>query len=157
MEHLDKTLLVENSMPAAFRILTIALLLMASACAMRVTGIVTDATTRTPIGAAVLQAQDGRNRIFVTDPSGNYSVKTDNDTGAMIVSAPGYRTKVVTIGDGSPFVAIELERDTGAAVGTLYQHTTIADKLREVESLYSNGAISKEEYRAMRTRVIEGH
>jgi hypothetical protein len=147
-------------MATALRIPTIVLLLMTAACAMRVTGIVTDSTTRTAIGGAVLQAQDKRNRIYVTDPSGNYSVKTDGDTSAMIVSAPGYRTKVVTIAPGNrfPFIAVELERDgTFGSQSNQPSHrpVTTAEKLRDIESLYSNGSISKEEYKAMRARALE--
>lgn len=145
-------------MAVAIRILTTALLLVTGACAMRVTGIVTDSSSRTAIGGAVLQAQDRRNRIYVTDPSGNYSVKTDGDTGAMIVSAPGYRTKVVTLPHGNrfPFVAIDLERDVASTSSTpAYRPVTTAEKLRDIDSLYSRGMISKEEYKAMRARALE--
>jgi hypothetical protein len=86
-------------------------LALVSGCAMRVSGVVRDAATGGPIGGAVLSANDGRNRISVSDPAGVYAVKTDSDITQMTVSAPGYQAQTVAIpgGDRFPVVFVDLQ------------------------------------------------
>jgi hypothetical protein len=155
------------------------LVVVVSGCAMQVSGVVQDASSGAPIGGAVLQAQDGRNRTYVTDPAGQYAVKTDSDTTTMAVTAPGYQTATVSLpsGDRFPEVPVTLERlpSHGAAsprgrfgqplVRPIGQGTPSdagrsgggeANRLRDAQSLYDEGLISADEYRRLRTRIIDG-
>jgi hypothetical protein len=89
----------------------------AAACSMRVTGVVRDATTKNPIGGAVVAAEDGRGRVYSTDPHGFYNLKTDWDPSTLVFSAPGYLPRTVPVGDETrwPVVDVELERELAAA------------------------------------------
>ena len=90
---------------------------LASACSMRVTGVVRDATTKNPIGGAVVAAEDGRQRVYTTDPHGFYNLKTDWDPSTLVFSAPGYVPRSVTVGDETrwPIVDVELQREAATA------------------------------------------
>ena len=88
-----------------------------AACSMRVTGVVRDATTKNPIGGAVVAADDGRGRHYSTDPHGFYNLKTDWDPSTLVFSAPGYLPRTVSVGDQTRWqvVDVELEREVVAA------------------------------------------
>ena len=93
----------------------------ATACSMRVTGVVRDATTKNPIGGAVVAAEDGRGRHYTTDPRGFYNVKTDWDPSTLMFSAPGYLSRTVSVGDRARWqvVDVELQREIAATGTTL--------------------------------------
>lgn len=152
-------------------ITSIALLVLATGCAMRVTGVVRDASTGIPIGGAVLTANDGRDRLSTSDPSGRYAVKTDWEPSTLVVSAPGYVTKSVTVPDTQrfPVVYIDLERAfaaaDGPAGGQAIPHAApvgsggdagTAAKLGQLQALHDRGTISDDEYRRTRRRILEG-
>ena len=90
---------------------------LASACSMRVTGVVRDATTKNPIGGAVVAAEDGRQRHYSTDPHGFYNLKTDWDPATLVFSAPGYVPRTVSVGDETRWsvVDVELQREVAQA------------------------------------------
>jgi hypothetical protein len=136
---------------------------------MRVTGVVTDSITKSPIGGAVVAAEDGRNRHSTTNPHGQYSVKTDWDPRTLTVSAPGYLTRSVPVGDATryPVLNIELEPLSQEAVAArtgqgipvrsgARSDPTTASKLREIQALRDRGVISIDEYQRMRTRIVDG-
>jgi hypothetical protein len=148
---------------------------LATACAMRITGTVRDATSGQPIGGAVLSANDGRSRLSTTDPTGGYAVKTNRRPTNLTVSAPGYETTTVVVSDAYryPIVDVDLTRafpapgaapQTGGAPlvaplqagGTTGAQSTEA-RLQELQQLHARGVISDEEYRKMRARVVAGH
>ena len=83
--------------------------MLASACSMRVTGVVRDATTKNPIGGAVVAAEDGRQRVYTTDPRGFYNLKTDWDPSTLVFSAPGYMPRSVSIGDVARWQVLDVE------------------------------------------------
>jgi len=140
------------------RTLLIALLTLSTGCAMRVTGVVRDGSTRLPIGGAVLMANDGRNRASTTDPNGQYAVKTDWRPATIVVSAPGYSTTTVTVPDRSrfPVIDVDLERAVQSATGVPVVDQSVAVKLGEIHDLHERGIISDDEYQRARNRVIEG-
>lgn len=150
----------------------VAALSMATACAMRITGTVRDATSGQPIGGAVLTANDGRSRLVTTDPAGGYAVKTDRKPTNLTVSAPGYDTNTVVVSDQYkyPIVDVDLTRafpaagaaQTGTAAplvapvhagGTQSTET----KLQELQQLHDRGVISDAEYKKMRARIVADH
>lgn len=77
------------------------LLLIATGCSIRITGVVYDESTANPIGGAVLSADDGRERHSTTDPLGRFNIKTDSDTKYVTVTAPSYETATVEVPAGS--------------------------------------------------------
>lgn len=151
-----------------------AALALSTACAMRITGTVRDATSGQPIGGAVLSASDGRNRVSTTDPAGSFAVKTDRNPTNLTVSAPGYETTTVVVPDDDryPVVHVDLqrafpvagapptERPAGGAplVAPLRQAPVgsagTEAKLQELQQLYDRGVISEGEYKTMRARVV---
>jgi hypothetical protein len=98
-------------------ILGVVAALGAAGCSMRVTGVVRDATTKNPIGGAVVSAEDGRGRHYSTDPRGFYNLKTDWDPSTLVFGAPGYQPRTVSVGDQTRWqvVDVELEREIAAA------------------------------------------
>jgi len=135
-------------------------------CAMRVTGMVVDSRTGGPISSAMVAADDGRNRTALSDAAGLYSIKTDGDTASMTVSAPGYDTVSVPIPGGNrfPYVQVEMVPIRPAGAQTIVPVNIVpvsprstAKELEEVESLYNRGLISGDEYKRMRTRIIDGN
>ena len=146
------------------------LLLLSTGCAMRVTGMVRDASTGTAIGGAVLSAADGRNRLSTTDPSGRFAVKTDRRPTNLMVSAPGFVATSVAVSGSSrfPVVNVDLQRSVPVAgspvavsvsVGSgaaSYVGTPAAPKLQELQTLYDRGLISDDEYRRTRSQVLRG-
>lgn len=137
--------------------------LLASACAMRVTGVVRDATSGQPIGGAVVTAEDGRHRLSVTDPRGQFAVKTDWRTHNLTVSAPGYQTTAVQVADTDrfPVIAVDLPRafptaEDAPLAGTADGGDTgTAAKLRELQTLHEQGLISDQEYQRTRRKILE--
>src|SRR5262245_60258637 len=153
------------------RTVVFGLLLLSTGCAMRVTGIVRDGSTGNRIGGAVLTAQDGRNRLSTTDPYGRYAVKTDRQRSNLVVSAPGYATKMVAVSDTQrfPVVNVDLQPTMSAAGVTTvtrverdivpadaYTDAQVAAKLQELQGLYNGGLISNDEYRRTRIRILQG-
>jgi hypothetical protein len=132
---------------------------------MRVTGIVRDATSAQPIGGAVVMAADGRNRLCVTDPNGQFAVKTSWRRSNLSFSAPGYTTQTIQVDDKSrfPVVAVDLQRafptTAGGAplVGSAEAvESGTAAKLGELQDLRDRGLISDQEYQRTRKRIMEG-
>ena len=107
---------VRRSLKAASTV-AFGLLLLSTGCAMRVTGMVRDASTGSAIGGVVLTANDGRNRLTTTDPTGRYAVKTDWRPTKLAVSAPGFVTTTVQVPDSnrSPVVNVDLQRSVPVA------------------------------------------
>jgi hypothetical protein len=152
-------------------VIVAALTLLASACAMRVTGVVRDATSGQPIGGAVVTAEDGRNRMSVTDPRGQFAVKTDWRVHNMTFSAPGYETTAIQIPstDRFPVISVDMRRAFPTADGApLVEGTqqplvgaagagesTTAGKLRELQALHDQGLISDQEYQRTRRKILE--
>lgn len=99
-------------MSSAVRLVVVAVVLLAAGCAMRVSGVVRDRTTREPIGGAILQAADGRGRLAFTDANGAYELKTDWRPTTLVVTGPGYRSTMVAVpgDDRYPVVDVELDR-----------------------------------------------
>jgi hypothetical protein len=151
------------------------LLALGSGCAMRVSGVVRDGSTGAPMGGAVVRANDGRSRFVMTNPAGQYAVKTDAETSSLTVSAPGYQPSTVPIpaGPGDPFVYVDLQpigsarRPTGEARPLVQRldappssasggaGTGTGARLKELQSLYDGGLISEAEYKRMRARVVD--
>lgn len=149
-----------------------ALLLLGTSCAMRVSGVVRDATTGVPIGGAVLTANDGRSRLVTTDPAGRYGVKTTWKDTTLTVSAPGYQTKTVRVAGNTryPIVFVDLQRNSPTAAETVSTIPTeqgrgtprgredgegaAAVKLKELQDLHDRGLISDDEYKRTRSRVV---
>lgn len=151
--------------------IAVALLFLATGCAMRVTGVVRDQSTGNPIGGAVVAADDGRNRMCVTDPAGRYAIKTDRQQTALTVSAPSYQTTRVAVpGDsGSAVADVDLQpiargptaeswarpmEPGSGGVGTADDGP--AAKFRQLQDLRERGLISDEEYHQTRKRFIGG-
>lgn len=142
-----------------------AITLLASACSMRVTGVVRDGTSGQPIGGAVVMAEDGRNRLSVTDPRGQFAVKTAWRTHNLAISAPGYTTMGVQVPDTErfPVVAVDLQRafpttaEGAPLVGTAEGGDAgTAAKLNELQDLHDRGLISDQEYQRTRRRIVDG-
>src|SRR5262245_15424171 len=154
-----------HSMSRNARSLVLAGIILTTGCAMRVTGVVRDVSTGGPIGGVVLTANDGRNRLSTSDPSGRYAVKTDWQPSTLVASAPGYVTRTVTVPgtERYPVVNIDLERASPVAGGGAYATPLApvagpragpeAAKLRQLQELYDQGTISEDEYRRSRKRV----
>lgn len=109
-------------------------LVLATGCAMRVTGVVRDASTGSPIEGAVLSANDGRNRLGTTGPSGRYAVKTDWKPSTLVVCASGYVTTTVAVPDSERFPVVHIDLERAFAVADNRQVTTchpIAQRLAE--------------------------
>jgi hypothetical protein len=137
---------------------------------MRVTGIVLDSVTKSPIGGAVIAAEDGRNRHSTTNPHGQFNVKTNWDPMTLTVSAPGYVTRSVPVADTTrhPVINIELAPLTAAALAArtgqavpssgseAAAESNAATKLRELQALHERGVISTEEYQRSRNRIVDG-
>lgn len=100
--------------------LGLAVAVAGAGCAMRVTGVVRDAATGDAIAGAVLTADDGRNRLSVSDPGGRYSVKTDWRNATLTVSARGYQTATVSVPGLArhPVVDVDLQPDSVGARAT---------------------------------------
>jgi hypothetical protein len=150
-------------------------LLSGAGCAMRVSGVVRDKSTGYPIGGAVLLADDGRNRLAVTDPLGRYALKTDRKPTALTVSAPSYQTAQVPVGGDSGAVVADVDLQStyapptreplvkpieqvagGVPVAEEHIDGAPAAKFKQLEDLYDRGLISKEEYQQARKRIIGG-
>jgi len=147
------------------------LIVIATGCAMLVTGIVRDASTGIPIGGAVLTASDGRNRLSTSDPNGRYAVKTDWEPSTLLVSAPSYVTTSIAVPGSQRFPVVNVDLDRAFAVAGwpdvgLTPHggrvsagsgvdAGMATKLRQLQELYDRGTISNEEYRGTRKRILE--
>jgi hypothetical protein len=149
------------------------LVLLSSACSMRVTGVVRDAASGQPVGGAVVTAEDGRDRLHVTDPRGQFAVKTNWRPSNITVSAPGYTTVTVQVADSDrfpPAIAVDLQRAFPTADGApLVERAqqplvgevqggdaSTATKLRELQDLYDRGLISNQEYQRTRRRIVDG-
>lgn len=152
-------------------------LALATGCSMRVTGTVRDATSGAPIGGAVLTAEDGRNRMTVTDPYGRFALKTRWAPSTLVVSAPGYTTATVAVPETTryPIVTVDLTRafdvgDAAPAGGAPVAGAPLveridesqagspdtATKLRNLQQLYDRGLISEAEYQRTRRRIVDG-
>ena len=160
-----------SSLSRSMTPMVIGLLTLSMGCAMRVTGVVRDSSTRTPIGGAVLTANDGRKRLSTTDPNGNYAVKTDWRRSSLLVSAPGYSTTTVPVPDSSRFPVVDVYLDPAvpSATGVVSQiggsvapvrsagvDPRAVSALRDLQDLYDRGVISNDEYRRTRNRIIDG-
>jgi Carboxypeptidase regulatory-like domain/Short C-terminal domain len=156
-----------HSMSRNARSLVLAGIILTTGCAMRVTGVVRDVSTGAPIGGVVLTANDGRNRLSTSDPSGRYAVKTDRQPSTLVASAPGYVTRTVAVPGTQryPVVTIDLERASPVTGSAVYATPLApvpgprtgpgAAKLRQLQELYDQGTISEDEYRRTRKRVLD--
>jgi hypothetical protein len=155
--------------------LVVGLVIVGAGCSMRVSGVVRDAANGTPIGGAVLTADDGRQRLTVTDPAGRFAVKTDWHNTTLTVSAPGYQTVTLPVGDDDrfPTVTVDLQRAFAAASPTaaMPEHVDSTarpvpvaggsdagteQRLLDLQSLYERGLISNDEYKRTRGRIVDG-
>jgi hypothetical protein len=152
---------------SAFRVAPIAaaIALLGSACSMRVTGVVRDATSAQPIGGAVVTAVDGRNRLCVTDPNGQFAVKTSWRRSNLTFGAPGYTTQTIQVDgkDRYPVIAVDLQRAFPTTAGGAplvgaadAAGSGTAARLRELEDLRDRGLISDQEYQRTRKKIMEG-
>jgi carboxypeptidase family protein/putative oligomerization/nucleic acid binding protein len=139
-------------------------------CSLRITGVVRDEGTGSPIGGAVLSADDRRDRFTVTDPLGRFNIKTDANTTTMTVTAPSYEAASVAVPPGSRSRVVDVTLRslasqavaTGPLVKPVRQPAAdhggdeAAGKLKHLQELYDRGVISNEEYQATRKRIIRG-
>jgi hypothetical protein len=84
---------------------------------MRVTGVVRDATTKNPIGGAVVAAEDGRQRHYSTDPHGFLQPQDRLGSRDARVQRSRYVPRTVSVGDETRWsvVDVELQREVAQA------------------------------------------